>query len=172
MFQEITLIVIGAIIASVSGFISARYQSKLHLKRWKKEREIIAQETDLTAARDLHKQLTYKNLGPLRYGTVGARIHFRLQVESGPDSGTNFPVQRHVVVVGREADLCDYTLSDPDIAELHLRLIVADKVFVLEDISGGYGTKLNDLPMSGPRVLTDNDLIRIGETDIRFCIEA
>lgn len=152
---------IGLVISLITTWFQHRLERKRELERWIRERE-------QTMIEEAHRLMGSKGYPLLRYGPSGTIELCKFGVESGPDRGTTFQVKKNVVVIGRSGELCDHVLSDPEIADVHLRLIVADRAYVLEDVSGGLGVWVNRALMVGPIVLRDNDQIQIGSTLLRF----
>ena len=73
-------------------------------------------------------------------------------------------------LIGR-AVTCDIILSDPSVATKHARVIAPDAAtYLLEDLSGGGDTTVNDRALpSGRRLpLSDGDVLRFGDAELRF----
>ena len=73
-------------------------------------------------------------------------------------------------LIGR-AVTCDIILADPSVATKHARVIAPDAAtYLLEDLSGGGDTTVNGCPLpSGRRQpLSDGDVLRFGDAELRF----
>lgn len=165
MTENIIFLLIGSGIGFLTSLITIWFQHKLGIRR---EREKWEREQTQGNLEDVHRFMETRNYRSLKYGVAGTIEFCRLSIETGVAQGTIFSVKKNTIVVGRSSELCDYAISDSEIAEAHFRLIVADKAYVLEDISEGLGTRVNDMLMVRPTVLEDNDLIQIGSTSLRF----
>ena len=72
------------------------------------------------------------------------------------------------VVLGRDRN-CDVTLEEPCASGRHARLALDGPQGTIQDLNSRNGTFVNMKRLSGqPRVLTDNDRIMIGKTEIRY----
>jgi hypothetical protein len=74
-----------------------------------------------------------------------------------------------VTFLGRDPDNT-IVLTDPSASGRHACLSRENGVWWLEDLGSRNGTILNDLPLTRPTPLTDNDLIGIG--NLRFRLES
>src|SRR5918993_1342677 len=72
------------------------------------------------------------------------------------------------VTLGRSSDN-DMELGDDEFASAHHARVEPrrDGVWV-EDVGSTNGTFVNGMKLDGPRKLTPGDVIRVGETDLRF----
>jgi FHA domain len=73
----------------------------------------------------------------------------------------------HEAVIGREKD-CDMVLSDPTISRQHARIGWYDGRPVLHDLDSTGGTFVNGSRLTGPRLLEDGDMLRLGSKDLRY----
>ena len=72
-----------------------------------------------------------------------------------------------VTFLGRDPDNT-IVLNDSSASGRHARIGRENGVWWLEDLGSLNGTTLNELPLSKPTPLTDNDLIGIGELQFRL----
>jgi pSer/pThr/pTyr-binding forkhead associated (FHA) protein len=94
----------------------------------------------------------------------------RLRVESGPDQGREYILWGEMITIGRDSREATWEirLSDRSISRPHLRLVLEDGCFTVEDLESGSGTLLNDAPLSARALLADGDAISLGETRLVF----
>jgi predicted component of type VI protein secretion system len=71
------------------------------------------------------------------------------------------------VVIGRAPD-CDITVRDILLSRRHCRLSPSDDGWVVQDLQSKNGTVFNGEPLRTPRVLADNDVVRLGRSKIIF----
>lgn len=72
------------------------------------------------------------------------------------------PTGRSRVDIGRTDDN-DVAISSITVSRYHCRLVIPrGSRPVLEDLGSRYGTRVNNVPISGPTVLNDEDLFSIG----------
>lgn len=69
--------------------------------------------------------------------------------------------------IGRSAE-ADLRIEDRYASGLHARIFSRDGRTYIEDMSSTNGTLLNDAPLLGEAELIDGDLVRIGDTELRF----
>ncbi|HMC39122.1 MAG TPA: DUF3662 and FHA domain-containing protein [Acidimicrobiales bacterium] len=89
-----------------------------------------------------------------------------------PD-GRTLALADQVVTIGRLPD-CTVVLSDPNVSRVHaqIRPVTGDgsslSQYEIADRGSTNGTKLNGLPLTGPRLLASGDSITVGATTIGF----
>jgi len=92
-----------------------------------------------------------------------------IEIASGKLKGTEFILDKYLhehgpaAIIGSNDFKADIALPDPGIAPQHARLKGAGTHFVIEDMSIGKGTFVNDRKVETAR-LTNNALIRLGNT--------
>ena len=82
-----------------------------------------------------------------------------LVAQEGPLKGQRWPVSQ-TLVLGREAS-CDVVVADRQISRYHARLTPTPEGVILEDLGSKNGTHHNGVPLSGPVVLQDGDLVSV-----------
>jgi hypothetical protein len=87
-----------------------------------------------------------------------------LSVESGPQQGERFTVTLPCTI-GRKD--CDLVLGDSSISRRHAELKIVERKLVIEDLASTNGTRVNG-DLITTKKLIPNDLISIGETDLRI----
>ncbi len=69
--------------------------------------------------------------------------------------------------IGRSAD-ADVRIDDRYASGVHARIFSRDGRTYIEDMNSTNGTQLNDATLSGEAELIDGDVVRIGDTELRF----
>jgi DNA-binding winged helix-turn-helix (wHTH) protein len=82
-----------------------------------------------------------------------------LVAQEGPLKGQRWPLSQ-TIVLGREGS-CDVVVADRQISRYHARLTPTPEGVILEDLGSKNGTHHNGVPLSGPVVLQDGDLISV-----------
>jgi pSer/pThr/pTyr-binding forkhead associated (FHA) protein len=125
-----------------------------------------------TASRDLRTPQESFVLAPqqVRQGTPPKkrRVSGRLVVVSdGNSNGTVYEIDTAAVTVGRGAGN-DIPLDDDFASTLHARVESRPDGVWLEDVGSTNGTAVNGVRVEEAQKLAPGDVIRIGETDLRF----
>lgn len=100
--------------------------------------------------------------------TTGNKDRATLTIISGINAGQVFALDGtdHVIGRGTEADLW---LEDGGVSRRHARVTCrSDGKYFVEDIGSTNGTFVNGIRLTRERKLTPGDVVRIGETDLRF----
>ena len=122
-----------------------------------------------TASRDLRTPQESFVLAPQqvrRAVSSEKRASGRLVLASD-DNGSVFEIDSAAVTVGR-GDANDIPLDDEFASNQHARLEARPDGIWLEDVGSTNGTSVNGALIDGPRKLAPGDVIRIGDTDLRF----
>jgi len=129
-----------------------------------------------SAARDLRLPQESMILAPQQAAAAGlipqpaARALGRLVVVSSPtfQDGESFTLDSHPLTIGRAANN-DVSMPDDEYASgRHARLEPRRDGIWLEDIGSTNGTFVNGIRLTRERKLTPGDVVRVGETDLRF----
>jgi len=129
-----------------------------------------------SAARDLRLPQESMILAPQQAAAAGlipqpaARELGRLVVVSSPtfQDGEIFTLDSHPLTIGRAANN-DVSMPDDEYASgRHARLEPRRDGIWLEDIGSTNGTFVNGIRLTRERKLTPGDVVRVGETDLRF----
>jgi serine/threonine protein kinase len=95
----------------------------------------------------------------------------KLTVIAGPDRGRGFEVaDEQKLVVGR-GEATGTKLRDPTVSRIHCQVLAESGCYSLENLGAASGTSVNGKRISGPHALRSGDLIRIGDTELRFMID-
>ncbi len=92
-----------------------------------------------------------------------------LRIVSGNAAGTEISLEGDEFLIGRIAEGEGKLGDDPEISRRHARIVKrAGGQLTLEDLGSTNGTFVNGQRLERPRRLTRGDVIRVGETDLRF----
>ena len=95
----------------------------------------------------------------------------KLTVISGPDRGRAFDVlDDQKLTIGR-GETTNTKLKDPTVSRTHCQITCEAGRFTVENLGAASGTTVNGKRISAPQVLRPGDLIRIGDTELRFMLE-
>jgi serine/threonine protein kinase len=96
----------------------------------------------------------------------------KLTVIAGPDRGRGFEVpDDDTLVVGR-GEATTTKLRDPTVSRTHCQIVAESGRYQLENLGAASGTAVNGRRISGPHGLRPGDLIRIGDTELRFMCDS
>jgi hypothetical protein len=87
----------------------------------------------------------------------------KLLAQSGPHTGTEFPVNSDIIIVGRGAG-SDIQLDDPQVSRQHAEIRSSGLQVSIADAGSRNGTFVNGARIQGMQVLQPGDEIRIGDT--------
>ena len=77
------------------------------------------------------------------------------------------PLDRDLTV-GRQAMPGQVVLDHPNVSCRHAAFEIVDGTIVLRDLGGTNGTYVNGVRIDRPRKLVTGDVVRVGETEMRF----
>jgi FHA domain len=127
-----------------------------------------------TASRDLRLPQESFILAPSREGGVATAPppvrSGRLVVVKSPqlDEGTDFELNSAQLTIGRGRQN-DISLPDDEYASArHARFEPRQDGVWIQDLGSTNGTYLNGARLERPRRLTPGDIVRVGDTDVRF----
>ncbi len=125
-----------------------------------------------TASRDLRTPQESFVLAPQQVRQAAPqkrKVTGRLVVPNGDSKGDSavYEIDTMAVTVGRGAGN-DIPLDDEFASMLHARVESRPDGVWLEDVGSTNGTAVNGVPIDQARKLAPGDVIRIGETDLRF----
>ncbi len=87
----------------------------------------------------------------------------KLVIQSGPQTSTEFPVNRPRVRLGR-GSANDIILQDTQVSRQHAEISCQGDQFFIQDLGSTNGTFVNNERITAPRLLQPGDQIRIGDT--------
>ena len=102
--------------------------------------------------------------------SVSTPLVARLVVEESPtlDRGVDFELDSRALVVGR-SEQNDIALTGDEFASArHARIEPRRDGVWVHDLGSTNGTYVNGVQIDRPRRLTPGDVVRVGETDLRF----
>ena len=82
-------------------------------------------------------------------------------------SGERVEIGQRAVSVGRLPE-CTIPLNDANVSRRHCEIHAVGSAFVVVDSGSTNGTKVNGLRIQGEHVLSDEDIISVGSTHLRF----
>lgn len=87
---------------------------------------------------------------------------YRLQIQSGPESGREYPLESGSITIGRYP-LADIVINEPDIAYRHALLTRSGDTYRVADLGSDAGTYVNGRRIGAEAVaLTHGDVILLG----------
>jgi diguanylate cyclase (GGDEF)-like protein len=90
-----------------------------------------------------------------------------LVLYSGPDAGQPFALDPGELVAGRSPE-CALCFDHPAVSRRHAELRVSEEAVELHDLGSANGTLVNDELLTGPRVLRNGDVVRLGLLVLRY----
>lgn len=99
-----------------------------------------------------------------------AAVSPMLVVISGRPLGKSFYLQKEQMVLGRDLT-ADISIGETAISRRHTEFSVVTDGVNCKDLGSTNGTFVNDQKLEGPRLLKDGDLIRCGNTILKFLKE-
>ena len=88
---------------------------------------------------------------------------FRLIVRRGPQPNQVYELNKGIVTLGRDITN-DIVINDPEVSRHHCRLTQGGAGYTIEDLGSTNGTFVNGQRLTGPRLLSHNDMVGLGET--------
>src|SRR4029453_8202370 len=87
------------------------------------------------------------------------------------EDGTRFPVPGAGATIGRRAD-SDLVLTDPETSRRHAQVFYRDGSLYVTDLGSMNKTFVNGVEVAGEQVLTNGDVIQMGDTRLTTQIES
>lgn len=87
---------------------------------------------------------------------------FRLVIQTGPNPGRDFPLQKSEQFIGRDLNN-DIVINDAEVSRRHARIFLQGTSYVIEDLGSTNGTYINGQRLMGPYVLRPGEIITLGE---------
>lgn len=87
---------------------------------------------------------------------------YKLILESGPNSGTEYPLEKDELYLGRDVNN-DVVINDAEVSRRHARLVRQGDDYYFEDMGSTNGTFILGQRLSSPTLLLPNAKITIGE---------
>jgi|SRR5215510_6110426 len=82
------------------------------------------------------------------------------------DNGEDFPLGLDLIRIGRGPDN-DIHLPDPTVSRKHAILTRTGSTYMIQDVEGSSGTRVNGLAVTARQLKTD-DVVRLGSVDLKF----
>jgi pSer/pThr/pTyr-binding forkhead associated (FHA) protein len=87
---------------------------------------------------------------------------YRLILQSGPDSGQEFLLEKPELYIGRDLNN-SIVINDPEVSRRHARLSLQAGNYVIEDLGSTNGTFIRGQRLAAPVVLRPGELVTLGE---------
>ncbi len=94
----------------------------------------------------------------------------QLIVIAGNETGTVLKVSREKVTIGRNPQN-DIVLTDSTISRFHAEIIKRDDSYYIHDLESAHGSYVNDVRVEDELPINQDDIIRMGETEIVFKLD-
>jgi diguanylate cyclase (GGDEF)-like protein len=95
------------------------------------------------------------------------RLHCSLVVYSGGDTGRQITLEEGTHTIGRSA-AARLAIDGPGMSRLHAEVTVQGGSVLLRDLGSANGSFVQDQRLTGPRLLNDGDLLRLGSVLLKF----
>lgn len=93
-----------------------------------------------------------------------------LVVISGRPLGKSFFLTKETMVLGRDLS-ADISIGETSISRRHTEFVLTDQGIQVKDLGSTNGTFVNDTKVEGTKLVSDGDLIRCGNTILKFLKE-
>ena len=91
-----------------------------------------------------------------------------LRFISGKFQGSEYALaESGEMLVGRSGDV-QIVLSEDMVSRRHARILYDGQKITIEDLGSTNGTFVNGIRLTRERKITPGDVVRVGETDLRF----
>jgi pSer/pThr/pTyr-binding forkhead associated (FHA) protein len=92
----------------------------------------------------------------------------RIEVTDGPARGEQSELDKGLII-GRSTEGFGALKGDPEISRRHAQITRTDEGrLYISDLGSTNGTFVNGIRLARERRLADGDIVRVGETDLRF----
>lgn len=98
---------------------------------------------------------------------IDADLHYLAWVSLAEDEDNQFRIRKNSVLIGTDP-AADFYVDDPTVSVRHAIIFEKADGFYVSDAESVMGTFLNKKRVLEPQKLNDGDIIRVGETDLKF----
>jgi len=91
-----------------------------------------------------------------------AAYPFQLVMQTGPNPGKVFELQKDVIYIGRDVNN-DVVVNDSEVSRKHARLVMRSGGYALEDLGSTNGTFVSGQRLMGAHMLRPGETIMLGE---------
>ena len=91
----------------------------------------------------------------------------KLRIQTGPQAGIEFSLDRPVVRIGR-GSMNEIVIQDNQSSRQHAWIKAEGEEFVIFDVGSANGTFVNDEQVEAPRRLQNGDVVRFGDAEFVF----
>ncbi|MEL7435735.1 MAG: FHA domain-containing protein, partial [Chloroflexota bacterium] len=90
------------------------------------------------------------------------RVFYLVIEQQSLDQPEIYVLDRPILNIGRDVDN-EITLREPEVSRHHMRLVLTDDGYTLEDLNTVNGTELNGMPLQRQSTLSNDDVITVGK---------
>jgi hypothetical protein len=94
-------------------------------------------------------------------------IHYLAWISLAEDEDRQLRIRKNKVLIGTDPN-SDFYVDDPTVSVRHAQIIEKADGFYIQDAESVLGTFLNKKRVLDPQKLSDGDIIRVGDTDLKF----
>ncbi|MHB8088208.1 MAG: FHA domain-containing protein [Anaerolineaceae bacterium] len=87
---------------------------------------------------------------------------YKLVIQSGTGTGTEFPLEKNELFLGRDLT-SDLVINDPEVSRRHLRFVLDGAAYRIEDLGSTNGTFIHGQRLTAPALLKPGEIITLGE---------
>ncbi|MBP7733233.1 MAG: FHA domain-containing protein [Caldisericia bacterium] len=98
---------------------------------------------------------------------VDADLHYLAWISLADDDDSQFRIRKNKVLIGTDPG-ADFFVDDPTVSVKHAIIFEKADGFYVSDAESVMGTFLNKKRVLEPQKLNDGDIIRVGDTDLKF----
>lgn len=98
---------------------------------------------------------------------IDADLHYLAWISLVEDEDSQFRIRKNKVLIGTDPG-ADFYVDDPTVSVKHAMIFEKADGFYIQDSESVMGTFLNKKRVLEPQKLNDGDIIRVGETDLKF----
>jgi hypothetical protein len=172
---QLIMIAFGWALGLVTALVNQRYSHNLEMERLLTEMKLQREQEMLKRASDWNQEQALAKLGGIvvrgKYPQLAPMLEplpkATLQVEYSDGKTQTTEVRGRGALIGAHSN-CDVQITSDRVADFLARIIIADKIFVLEEIAPDPPVLLNGNVLLFSSILHDKDLIQIGTTTLKF----
>lgn len=87
---------------------------------------------------------------------------YKLIIQSGTGTGTEFPLEKNELFLGRDLT-SDLVINDPEVSRRHLRFVLDGAAYRIEDLGSTNGTFIHGQRLTAPALLKPGEVVTLGE---------
>ncbi|PRR80598.1 FHA domain-containing protein FhaB [Clostridium liquoris] len=118
-----------------------------------------------TALKIMNKDIKGSGRRRVKRNSVGLEI-IKPGNSANLRKGGVIPIQKEITIGRRSGNT--FVLDDPYVSSHHARIFAKNNEYILEDLESTNGTLVNEVKISGRKYLRSGDIIKIGNTVLKF----